>query len=130
MNIGFTGTHKGMTDNQKKALFEFLQRFRYTDARFHHGDCLGADAEAAAAALGLGLKVVQHPPTNDLHRAHTEAHEYRDPAPYLERNHNIVRSTGVLLAAPSTKQEQLRSGTWATVRYARKLNRSIIFLWP
>jgi hypothetical protein len=41
-----------------------------------------------------------------------------------------VDATGWLLAAPRTKTEEQRSGTWATIRYARKLGRQVCLLWP
>jgi cytosine/uracil/thiamine/allantoin permease len=53
-----------------------------------------------------------------------------EPGPYLWRNHQIVDATAALLACPFEFEEQLRSGTWATVRYARTLGRPIRFFWP
>lgn len=50
------------------------------------------------------------------------------PKPYLERNQDIVRSTELLLATPENNVEQQRSGTWATIRFARKMNKSIIII--
>lgn len=52
--------------------------------------------------------------------------EERPAKPYLERNKDIANE-GIdgLIAAPSGWVEELRSGTWATVRYARKLKRTI-----
>lgn len=38
----------------------------------------------------------------------------------LERNHVILDHTDYLLAFPKTRKEVLRSGTWATIRYAKK----------
>jgi hypothetical protein len=35
-----------------------------------------------------------------------------------------------LIATPSTDDEQLRSGTWATVRYARKAKKRIKLIFP
>lgn len=54
----------------------------------------------------------------------------REPGPYLWRNHQIVDATSALIAAPFGFEEELRSGTWATVRYARKLGRPVRFFWP
>jgi hypothetical protein len=49
---------------------------------------------------------------------------------YIERNHNIVDNTDMLIAFPSTKTEILKSGTWATIRYARKKGKKIIIIDP
>jgi len=53
-----------------------------------------------------------------------------DPAPYLERNRAIVDAGDIVLAAPQTLEEQQRSGTWATVRYGRRLGRLVVLLAP
>lgn len=39
---------------------------------------------------------------------------------YMKRNDVLVAACDILLAFPRTKSEELRSGTWATVRRARK----------
>jgi hypothetical protein len=46
------------------------------------------------------------------------------------RNHDIVDETELLIACPGELAEAVRSGTWATVRYARKLGRPIVIFWP
>ena len=45
--------------------------------------------------------------------------EYVDGG-YMARNDRLVELATVLLAFPETQEEQLRSGTWATIRRARK----------
>ena len=49
---------------------------------------------------------------------------------YLVRNHDIVDVCDVLVATPGQKEEQIRSGTWATIRYARKIRKQIIIVYP
>jgi predicted Rossmann fold nucleotide-binding protein DprA/Smf involved in DNA uptake len=48
----------------------------------------------------------------------------------LERNKDIVSESDFLIAAPDSKKERLRSGTWATVRHARKLGKRVMILEP
>jgi hypothetical protein len=36
----------------------------------------------------------------------------------------------MLVAAPKTKEEQPRSGTWATIRYAKLRNVTVVVLEP
>ena len=67
LRIGFTGTREGMTDRQKTALRELLAS--YPGAILHHGDAIGADAEAHDIAVALGCAVVIHPPENERQRA-------------------------------------------------------------
>jgi hypothetical protein len=129
MKIGFTGTQQGMSDRQKRQLAALLTSLKGTE--FHHGDCIGADEEADGIAAQLGLRIVIHPPDNMSKRAFRTRwpnRVEREPLPYLERNHHIVDETEVLIAGPKSEQEELRSGTWATVRYARKLGRTIRIL--
>ena len=44
MKIGFTGTQKGMTHHQLIKLLDEL--CSYSNIELHHGDCIGADAQA------------------------------------------------------------------------------------
>lgn len=123
MKVGFTGTRMGMSERQKLALRGVLAGA----AELHHGDCIGADAEADGIAREFGLTVVIHPPANPSKRAfcHRAGDEIRPPADYLVRNAQIVDSTDCLVAAPHSDNEEQRSGTWATVRYARRCGRVI-----
>ena len=125
MIVGFTGTEKGMTSAQKQTLCLLLDSLDVTE--FHHGDCVGADAEAHEIALDRGIRIVIHPPTDSKKRAFCKgAVEIREPKPYLDRNHDIVdEGDGALIATPFEEKEILRSGTWATVRYAYKMGRAV-----
>lgn len=128
--IGFTGTQEGTTDIQRR-LFELLYRHlaRSSETEFHHGDCIGADEQADFIVSTLGAYRVSHPASNANKRAWTKADEERKPKPYLERNRDIVADTQVLIAMPKGKEE-LRSGTWATIRYARKAGKPIYIIYP
>jgi hypothetical protein len=135
MKIGFTGTAKGMTDKQIRILQNQLLIFKPKE--FHHGDCVGADADAHRIALALNILVVVHPPIDDKQRAFCGARGKRGPKvsftelkPYLERNHDIVDACDVLIATPAQRNEVLRSGTWATIRYARKKGKEVIIINP
>jgi hypothetical protein len=51
--------------------------------------------------------------------------------PPLERNkHIVIAAIDGLIATPKTIAEEVRSGTWTTVRYARTLNRDIHIVLP
>lgn len=140
MDVGFTGTQRGMTALQSGALVAWLDQLAARSVldggdgaiRLHHGDCVGADAEAvwAAHASGVAPTLVAHPPSNPAKRAWTSAHETRPVAEYLVRNQQLVDESHVLLAAPSGFSEETRSGTWATVRYARRVDVPRLLLWP
>jgi hypothetical protein len=78
--------------------------------------------------LGVG-HVESHPPTDDRMRAFAPSDHIGQPLPYLKRNEAIVIASDVLIAAPDSP-ERKRSGTWATVRFARKLKRTIYIVMP
>ena len=130
MKIGFTGTQLGMSQSQRDELNRILRDETDFISEFHHGDCIGSDSEAHDIAENLGFDIVIHPPTDPRKRAFKKSKRINQPLPYLERNHVIVSETDKLIATPSSRHEQLRSGTWATIRYARKLNRPIHIIFP
>lgn len=131
MIVGFTGTRDGMTGQQRRELRRALASLA-GDGRpaFHHGDCIGADAEAVFIARKLRYLIVTHPPTDDRLRAFAPSDLIIDPEPYLKRNRTIVDTCAVLIATPKEAIEQLRSGTWSTVRYALSVSRHTIVIQP
>lgn len=133
MIIGFTGTQHGMTQPQQAGvhgiLISYMAMFRGT--LFCHGDCLGADAQAHHIAMNLGWAVIIFPPKNESKRAFCEgAVKVHEPDEYLARNRAIVNSCDVLIATPGEREEQLRSGTWSTVRYAASHKRNSLIVYP
>ena len=127
MVLGFTGTQKGMTAKQIKTLRGLL----WYATEIHLGDCHGADAQAHEEAGHFGIRRVCHPPKEGAKRAFLHYEEERGPKPYLDRNVAIVKA-GVdgLIATPKEYVEVQRSGTWATIRAARRLHRHIWIIWP
>ena len=114
-----------MTSFQRSVLARLLREL--APAEFHHGMCCGADAEAHQEALGVGVPtIVVHPSTDsgltaDLGDEPPHAMiRYLAPADPLTRNKAIVRSVEALIAAPASAIEETRSGTWYTIRFARR----------
>lgn len=128
MIVGFTGTQQGMTEAQRVQFTDFMTKVA-TTGEFHHGDCIGADAQAHEIVRELGWTVYLHPPTDPKKRANKVGDWWARPKPYLDRNHNIVDMCEMLVACPKGPEE-IRSGTWSTVRYARKTSRLCMILWP
>lgn len=137
--VGFTGTQVGMTVKQAgiidKFLTELLNKYLLithdSPFEFHHGDCIGSDEEAAAIAFEIGYKICCHPPINPTKRAFFHNNDVMyDLKGYIDRNHDIVDSCDILIATPKEKEEQLRSGTWATIRYARKTGKPVEIIYP
>lgn len=131
MIIGFTGTQTGITTQQLRTLqYEVANRALET-TEWHHGDCTGGDESFHELVVGSS-KVVIHPPLDDSKRAFCDGLnvEIREPKEYLERDDDIAREVDVLIACPKGFKEELRSGTWATVRYARKYHKDVIIIYP
>lgn len=149
VRIGFTGTQEGMTRQQQQMMTLYLDDqgpHCEFDIVLHHGVCIGADEQAHFIALDLGHpSLVLHPPVNTkkmsrlilsadyklrgLHSL-TDKIQVLDPEPYIDRNHDIVNATTHLYACPKGFKEELRSGTWATIRYAQRKRKPVTIVWP
>lgn len=131
MIIAFTGTRAGLTPAQRHCLAQQLSLL--DPVAVHHGDCIGADTEFNDLCRPRGCIIHLHPANIDRFRAWcsftppTVLHRSLSP---LKRNHVIVAASELLLAAPSSPREILRSGTWAAIRHARKLGKAIILIFP
>lgn len=129
--VGFTGTGDGMTEDQKDAVLGILMDLKVEGAReIHLGDCVGADTEAHEMARLVGYQLVGHPPDNGKSRSFLVYDVEMEPIPYLARNRAIVAAADILVATPNGFTERLRSGTWATVRYARKAGVPVTIVYP
>lgn len=130
MKLGFTGNQIGMNNMQLVAFIELLHLLQPTE--FHHGDCIGSDAQANDLVLECypSCSIIVHPPDNNGRRAFCLGTTILEPEPYLIRNQAIVDATDALAATPKTRREEQRSGTWSTVRYARTLKKPIHVLYP
>jgi hypothetical protein len=126
MKVGFTGTQNGLTIKQKAALQAFLNTLQITE--FHHGDCIGADAQAHSM---VSPDVVhKHPSTVEAKRAYCKGGKVYPARAPLDRNHDIIKAgKGLIIACPKASEEQ-RSGTWMTVRHSRTAGRKIKIVWP
>lgn len=130
LKIGFTGTQGQMTSNQVLQVIRLLENLKPSEV--HHGDCVGSDAffhKLVRQTLPQTLIVI-HPPFDPKKRAFCEGDLILEAKPYLERNHDIVNQTSALIATPKTQHEVLRSGTWATIRTAKKLNKNLYIVLP
>lgn len=129
MKVGFTGTRAGLSEAQVASLREVLEAYtpRSTDEA-HHGDCQGADVAFASCAEALGMWTVAHPSMNRW-RAYTKSRTILPVKKEMDRNRDIVSTADVLVACPSG-MEKRRSGTWATFRFARKMEVPRTLIWP
>lgn len=118
-----------MTREQRRRFVLLL--LRLNPVQVHHGCCAGADNEAnTIARVALGLETTGHPPLDNRLRVACICDEWRQPKGYVDRDHDIVDETDRLVAAPRTAEEQLRSGTWLTVRYAVRQGKPVLVINP
>lgn len=135
--VGFTGTRAPLACEQRVALAELLAQIDGVgdDAiAFRHGCCVGADGAAVALVRrARNWRVVAHPPSNPylMDRAALDmSHERLHPEDYLVRNRAIVAACTLLVACPKGPEEYHGSGTWATVREARRKQKRCLVVWP
>ncbi len=133
LKVGFTGTQQGGTPVQVEALANLLYLLDFDEG--HHGQCHGADEQFHNLLCTMGKHVIVHSPINTSRMFNIHGEDLyhcilREPKAYLRRNHDIVDETDILIALPKGYTEELRSGTWATVRYARKKGRKIYMIKP
>lgn len=123
-----TATQEGLWFSQLISLKWVLTTNAVTEV--NHGDCVGGDAEGHLVAHAAGCLTNCYPSTLKHKRAWTAGHAYvHEPLPPLVRNRLMVDRGSMLIATPSGP-ERLRSGTWATVRYARKLQLPVDVIRP
>lgn len=143
--LGFTGTRNGMSAKQMRTLLDILKlpdaaRTRGGEGMrkvFHHGGAVGADMEAhrLARAGTVNARVYVHPAERDAGgqyniRAWADAEHVYGAQPPLTRNRDIVEACQLLVACPKGVEEEVRSGTWMTVRYARSIGKPYVIIQP
>ena len=133
MRIGFTGTLEGLTKSQASSFLELVSILNISE--FEHGDAIGADQESHNIILDNKLlnseKIFKRPCTISNKRAFTkEGIILENPIAPLKRNHKIVDDVDILIACPKGFEEELRSGTWATIRYANKIKKEVYIIFP
>lgn len=117
-----------MSDSQRLAVGAVLRARKDEITEFHHGDCVGADAEAHVIAVDIlgAEKVFVHPPENPARRAFCQSPNILPPLGYLERDLKIVLMTDTLIGCPKAGTPALRSGTWYTIRRAKERGKAVL----
>lgn len=134
MRVMYTGPRDGMTGRQWVTVNNLIKHWDINEA--HHGDCVGGDAQfhdIVASWHGTDIITI-HPPLDSKLRAFKVGGLMLPKRDYLVRNHNMVNVCAdefdVVIATPPSIVEIRRSGTWATVRYARKMLRNLVLVFP
>jgi len=139
MKVGFTGTRNRMTDIQVKIFVYLFTGFREFDKKiteFYLGDCIGADQQSGHLVFKHAknpIKCYLLPSDIPDMQGHLENHYpcIRLPEkPPLQRNEDLVYFIEVLFAAPKESENQTRSGTWQTIRCAKRQCKVIYIIYP
>lgn len=132
MRIGFTGSQDGMTEEQGRTLFDLLFDLFVGGSEFNHGNCIGADEQAASLAQTIGYITVSFPGDIADKQSDFVSDRIAQPPKYpLKRNPDIVNaSPHGMFATPDGYKEELRSGTWSTVRYVLGQHVPLTIIWP
>lgn len=131
MILGFTGTQSGRTPEQIKAWDKIFNNNIFMEVEsVIHGMCHGVDTEINEFYLkNTDVQIIGYPGTHEQSIS-MKVHKQQPIQPFLSRNKNIVENCDWLIAFPKLMYEELRSGTWATIRYARKQNRQHLIIYP
>lgn len=129
--LGFTGTRSGLTESQKATLRTWLEKYSPWEVdEFVHGGCVGADADAHRIAKSLGMWTHVYPcDIVDMQAELPDADETAKPMAPLLRDRLIAGVCDILFVCPKELVEIIRSGTWATMRYARKAGHDVVIIW-
>ena len=141
MRIGFTGTRFGMTIEQEQCIINAVASVKSEGnlghglkrLEFHHGVCVGSDEKfhKIVVKAGFGDNIIKHPPINDYLMSKTCIEGiFLEPKPFLERDDDVIKAVEIMLATPHEEYEIMRSGTWATIRHARKKKKPIFIIFP
>ncbi len=142
MIFAFTGTRLGMTPEQKRGVILTLNLLQ--PRTLIHGGAKGADSEAHN--LAHEFEYTDAPPFFEVWPAderssehwikiltHTDGRLASRVHPVmlpLARDLVMAKQCDHLIACPATTTEVVRSGTWATIRYARAARKPITIIAP
>lgn len=132
IHLGFTGTRTGMTASQRDAVSSLVASMlrTYGTVIAHHGDCIGADTDFHKICRNSGIAIHGWPPIQTSMRAFCTFDVEHDPLEFMDRNFEIVRAADRMIACPAEPAEQIRGGTWSTIRLARRAGKKRAIVCP
>lgn len=136
MIITFTGTRQGMTVKQMNQVKNLL--IQHQPSKVLHGDCYGADTEFHGIVVNhrafLGIRrsepVIEIHPSNLNSRANNDGDSILPPDDPIRRDRRMVDLCDRVIGTPKSINEELRSGTWTTIRYAKRIGKIVYVIQP
>ena len=126
-NVCISGPTTLTAQDRENVTRNFEQHVRSGDTVVS-GAAHGVDTIGAKAAKDLGARLLIVRPTDLWHNEYllSIADEIIDVyGTYMQRNDRLAQEGDVLIAYPPTAHEEVRSGTWATVRRFRALGKPV-----
>lgn len=131
MIITFAGSRIGISHAQLDTIKNLLDQLKVSsDDIALHGCCTGADTDIHHICQKKDMTIVGYPAFADQYQLAEECDKRMPQMSPLKRNHAMVNRCTLVIAAPGTQKEQLRSGTWATIRYCKKLKKPLHVVYP
>lgn len=136
--LAVTATRKGLTLPQERTFVSVIRCAICDPFVFHHGAAVGGDCDLTRLAvamrqLGRTIRIVAWPSNLASQQAASAlavSDEVKPAAPPLERNLNMIANADMVMAFPAGFHEEVRSGTWATVRAAERNSIPVTMIWP
>jgi hypothetical protein len=134
-----TGTLRGGTSPQLESLNNVIRDHDRPITMACHGLAIGIDFQFHQLCRKNQIPIRGYPCTIKSKQADIPASEFAVLLPAkdsLSRNHDMIdyavlsSEESQLIVCPKRDYEELRSGTWATVRYARRASLDILYIWP
>lgn len=125
MRVGFTGP-RYPSEHIGDRISAALKSLNKYEDELIVGGCTGVDELVARFGTSLGFRVHVVLPAN---RSRIDAQwmfyctsheEMPQGTTYMQRNDRLVELSDQYIGFPDTPEEELYSGTWATIRRARK----------
>lgn len=132
MTVGFTGT-RNISKVSKERLSQLEDQVMaiWIGNNFKvvavHGGAIGADTLFHEICTNNDIPLHCRPAYVETNLCGCDFEYF--PEPPLSRNKKIVDDCDILIALPIDPEvEELRSGTWSTIRLARKVGKQIIII--
>lgn len=132
MIVAFTGTRFALTLKQTRALKSLLDQLGLNEQdTVLHGCCTGADTEFHKMCREKKVRIIGYPAYTEQEKLADEC-DSRHGISYdpLVRNRQMVNGADLVIGAPNTMKDQIRSGTWMTLRHCKKRRKNHHIVYP
>lgn len=129
-SVGITGSLEGLTGPQLRWAKQFIQD--NVVRVLHHGNCIGGDEDVATLFYkGQDTYIIAHPGHISTMQSKISFNDLVLPEKHtLARNRLIVNSSDLLLGFPKIDDEDDNSGSWYTIRWAKRHRTPVIVISP